>query len=137
MSDLQKERAIAECVASFYAFCAADAEFFVDGVFVVRVLDKVSYYGAGGAEFILSAGVHVFGVGRKITCAEVTVSAYGVGMDAFYGGLFENAVSCAVSTGGTYFRVDLPDGFCAGCFWPKRRGQSRKGGDGGTKAGFF
>ena len=63
VADLEEEGAVAEPVAAFDALGAADAEFFVYGVFVIRILDKAAPDSAGGAELVFGARVQVVRLG--------------------------------------------------------------------------
>ncbi len=57
MTYLQQERSIAESAAAFDASTAAQAKARVNGVFKIRVLDKLSLESACGTELVLGAGV--------------------------------------------------------------------------------
>ena len=82
MPDLQKERAVAERIASLDALAAAYAEGLVDAVLVVGVLDEGALYGAGGAGLVFGGGGQRVGVGLEIAEAQLAISAHCVGVDS-------------------------------------------------------
>jgi len=85
VSDLEEERAVAECEAALDAFCAADAEFLVDIVLEVRLFDVSSRYRSGGAKLVLGAGIEFCCPGFVKSWAIIAVSAQFINLNAFDG----------------------------------------------------
>ena len=108
MPDLKEKRAVAKSLASFDALAAARTKKFVYGVLVVGILHKVTYDGACGAELVFRAGVEGYRFRRKITRAEIAVSAHPIDLDALDGRLLEDTFRGTVSTGHTFMGVNLP-----------------------------
>ena len=53
MADLEEQGAVAEAVAALHAFGAADAEFFVNTILIIRVLDIRALDRCRRAELVL------------------------------------------------------------------------------------
>jgi hypothetical protein len=109
MPHLQVERSIAESIAPFDAFGAANAQRFIDGVLVIRILDKRALDSGSRTELILGARIQVVGRRLKISRAELTVAADGVGVHTLNGGLLEHTTRGAEAASDAFLRVDLPD----------------------------
>ena len=109
MAHLEEERTVAEPVASFDAFGAADAKLFVNRVFEVGVLDERTFDGGGRAEAILGTGIEIIWFGLEITCAKLAIAADGISVHAFDGRLFEHTMGGAVATANTFLGINLPN----------------------------
>ena len=109
VTDLQEERAVAETIASLDAFCAADAKALINRVFVIRVFDERALNGGGRAKLILGGGGKRVWFGLEVAGAEIAVAAHREGVNALYGGLFENTFGGAVAAADAFLRVNLPD----------------------------
>ncbi len=64
MAYLQKERAVAEPIAAFHAFAAADAQAFIDDVLVIGVLHIGALDGAHRTLLIFRGGGQAVRLGR-------------------------------------------------------------------------
>ena len=109
MADLQEERAVAETITAFDAFGAPDAERLVNRVFVIGVFDERAFDSGGGAELIFSRGGKRIRLWLEVASAEIAVTAHRVGVNAFHGGLFENALCGAIAAADAFVRINLPD----------------------------
>ena len=106
---LKEERAISEPVAALDALRAADAQLFVNGVFVIGIVNVGPLNGCGRTEAVLGPSVEVNWLRLKVARAELTIAANGVGVDTLHGGLLEHTMGCAVAAAQTFLGVDLPD----------------------------
>ena len=109
MANLHEQRSVSEPVAPLNAFCAADAELFVDGVFIVGVFDESAFDGRGGAQLIFGAGVQVVGLWIEVPGAKLAITADSVRMDALNGRLREHTTGGAEPAADAFLRIDLPD----------------------------
>ena len=75
VADLQEEGAVAETVAAFDALGAADAQLFVNRVFVIRVFDEGALDGTGRTELIFRRGGQCVGFGLEIPRAKIAIAA--------------------------------------------------------------
>jgi len=108
MADLKKKRAVSEGGASLDALATTDAESFVDGVLVVGLLDKLSFYRSGGAKLVFGAGFQHGGPQLEIARTEIAISAYSVNLNALDRGFFQYALRRTVAARHTRVRIDLP-----------------------------
>ncbi len=108
VTNLQKQRAVAESRASLHAAAAGDAQQFVDDILVVRIFDVCSPNGTGGTEFALRAGIQVLGARLKISAAEIAVAAYVIRVNAFGRRRGKDALGLTVTALYAHIRVDLP-----------------------------
>jgi hypothetical protein len=92
VSDLEIEGTVAEGVAAFYAFPAADTQFFVDRVFEIGIFDERPFYGSARAELAFGAGVPYFRARLEVAATQVAVAAHRVRVDTFHGRMGEDAV---------------------------------------------
>ena len=109
VAHLQVERTVAKPIATFHTSPAADAEFLIDGVLVVRILDERALDGVGRAELVFSSGIKIVRIGDEITGAQLAVTADRVRMNALHGRLWQHAMSGAFVAAQTARRIDLPD----------------------------
>src|SRR5690242_2451168 len=63
VAHLKEERSIAKSITTFDTFGAADAQLFINGVFVIWIFDKAAPNGSRGTELVLRAGVQVVRLG--------------------------------------------------------------------------
>ena len=128
MAHLQKERAVAEGVTTFNTLSASDAQRFINRVFVVRVLDKSTFYRSGRAKLVFGAGVQCSCFRFKKAGAKVAIAAHCEGVDTFDGGPLKYAIRSAVATGDANLRVNLPNGIVLSSLAEKRRPRCAKPG---------
>lgn len=100
--------------ASFDAETAGDTQVGINGVFVIRVFDEFSFQGIGWAHLVIDAGIHRARFGMEIPAAWFAISADAKAMEAFDGGLFQNAFGGAFAALDALVGVDLPGSFAAG-----------------------
>lgn len=131
VADLKKERAVAEPVAALDAFGAPDAQLLVDRVFVIGVFDIAPLDGRSRAQTVFRPRIQVIGFRLEIAGAQLAVSAEGVSMDAFDGGLFQDAVGGAVAAPEAFLRINLPDSSRGGSSPRHHSHEPAEPGDGG------
>jgi len=108
VAHLEEERAVAEPVTALNALRASDAQLLVNGVLEVGVLDVTAPDRGGRTQAILRAGIQVVGFGFEIAGAKLAVATESVGVNAFDGRLFEDAMGGTISTAHALLRIDLP-----------------------------
>ena len=79
------QRAVAKHRAAFDAFAATDTEWLINGIFVIRIFDEITFDCAGGAELIFGSGVELVGLRLEIAGAELAVTAHIKTVNAFHG----------------------------------------------------
>lgn len=126
MAYLEEEGTVAKKDASFDTFRAADAQFFVNGVLVIRVLQGCPFNGSCRAKLVFSAGVQGVWLRIKISGAQLAVAAHFVDLNAFDGGGLKHAFGGAIGARDTLVRIDLPHGFFPACVACDERGDSAK-----------
>jgi hypothetical protein len=84
MVDLQLQRAVSEGAAALHAFCAADAQLLIDGIFKEGIFDEFSFYRIGRTELVFRRRGKVLGFGLEITSAEITISTHGINVKTLY-----------------------------------------------------
>ena len=133
MADLQKQRAVAEIVATLDAFAACCAQGFIDAVFEIRILDKGSLNRAGGTNLIFSGRGKFFDFRLKITRTEIAIAADRISLYALDGRLLKNTGMLTFAARCALIRIKLPDSADSTFFERQHRG--KPGCAGGPQAG--
>jgi hypothetical protein len=106
--NLQEKRTIPEGSASFHTFATTSAEFLVDGIFEIWLLDKLTPDGTRGTHQILGCRIQFLHIGAIITSAQIAVAAYPIGMEALYSRNRQYTVRLASTALCTFVGVNLP-----------------------------
>ena len=108
VAHLEEERAVAEPVTALNALRAPNTQLLVDGVLEIGVLDVTAPNRGGRTQAILRASIQVVGFGFEIAGAKLAVATERVGVDAFDGRLFEDAMGGTISAAHALLRINLP-----------------------------
>jgi len=124
VAHLEEKGAVTKPVAALDAFGATDAEPLINDVFVIGVFDEGALDCGGRTKLIFSARVERVWFRFEISGAELAIAADGMGMNAFDGGLLEDAMGGAVVAANASGGVNLPDGALGGASANEKAGQS-------------
>ncbi len=109
MTHLKKKRAIAKCTTTFHTLAAADAQRFINDVFVVWMFHKTALDRPGWAELIFRSSVEGIRLRLEIASAELAVTTHGELMSALDRRFFQNTMSGTVPALYTLVGIKLPD----------------------------
>jgi len=110
MTHLQDERTVAERSACLYTLAAANTQRFVNGVFIIRLLDKFSPDGPGGTQLVLCRARKRTGTRLEESKTQFTVTAHLEAVDTLDRGRFKNTIRSAPAALNALCGVQLPDG---------------------------
>jgi hypothetical protein len=110
VSYLELERTVTKSSASFYTFSATVAQGFIYFIFKEGLFDELSPDSIGRAKLVLGCGGYHFGIGLKITSAQIAIAAHGINMRTLHCRRCEYTIGGTTSALYAFRRIQLPYG---------------------------